>query len=506
MTKQVPDYLKVYDGEDAPVVQPPPVQPQLIERLSHAFQQATGHQLPTLDPADQTPSIQPSCASLPEESATDASAAGRLADEIGELLAELKRTQRALWQREGELAAAIPLVVRPEEERGQLAERLQAVLRGAAQAVDCQAAGLYLLDDDTRFLKLRSSWGLPEGRFVAEPRRLRGSKADLEALTGHAVVLERAARFEPWNAPEEFGSAVCVPVSTATVPLGTLWVFGQPERSFTDEQVHIVEIVAGRLATELEREILLRDRMDANLSQTDGIAETTSWQRASWQDQVELAGWQLAALPSFAADEKRWSVDGCCPYAFEDGRISLTLAHSHESSMAGALTSATFSGAAQLVRTTLDPANRLNHINDAMATLSAGDQACSALAVTLGPQDDKFPFCAAGHVSSFIIRPHGWEQIGQPATPVGVTADAGYRAAKVRVEPGDTVLMVVAAPPRHTRTASDRYLEANDLAELFLRHHHLSAAKLSELAEHSLAANPTVWPHHPALLIARREL
>ena len=84
-------------------------------------------------------------------------------------------------------------------------------MRGAAQAVDCQAAGLYLLDDDTRFLKLRATWGLPPSRLAAEPRRLRGSKADLEALTGHAVALERATRFEHWNAPEEFGSAVCVP-------------------------------------------------------------------------------------------------------------------------------------------------------------------------------------------------------------------------------------------------------------------------------------------------------
>ena len=68
--------------------------------------------------------------------------------------------------------------------------RLEAVLRGGTEAVDCQAAALYLLDDATSQLKMRSCWGLPLDRLAAPARPLKGAVADLEALLGHAVVIE----------------------------------------------------------------------------------------------------------------------------------------------------------------------------------------------------------------------------------------------------------------------------------------------------------------------------
>ena len=68
--------------------------------------------------------------------------------------------RHALRQREAELATFVPVVVRADETPS-LATRLEAVLRGGAEAIGCQAAGLYLLDPATTELKLRSSWGLP---------------------------------------------------------------------------------------------------------------------------------------------------------------------------------------------------------------------------------------------------------------------------------------------------------------------------------------------------------
>src|SRR6185436_7888036 len=132
----------------------------------------------------------------------------------------------ALWRREAELAANVPVIPHSAEEE-HLASKLQATLRAGAEAVRCQAAALYLLDDATSELKLRSSWNLPFGSLLRPARPLRGAVADLEALLGHAVVLEDATMFESWKAPHEMpaGAAVCVPVSTPTMPLGTLWLF-----------------------------------------------------------------------------------------------------------------------------------------------------------------------------------------------------------------------------------------------------------------------------------------
>ena len=91
----------------------------------------------------------------------------------------------------------------------------------------------YLLDDATKQLKLRSCWGLPKSRFLDPPRPLRGAAADLEALVGHAVVLEDTSFLPHWKVPEEFRSAVCVPISSPTFPFGTLWMFCDQPRDFS---------------------------------------------------------------------------------------------------------------------------------------------------------------------------------------------------------------------------------------------------------------------------------
>ena len=128
---------------------------------------------------------------------------------VGAMLGELSATRQALWEREAELAAGVPVAGRPANQQ-HLAARLEAVLKGGAQAIGCQSAGLYLLDEATTSLKLRSSWGLPPQRLLAPPRPLRGAVADLEAMLGHAVVLEDAQLLDHWQPPEKVLSAACV--------------------------------------------------------------------------------------------------------------------------------------------------------------------------------------------------------------------------------------------------------------------------------------------------------
>ena len=72
---------------------------------------------------------------------------------LSRILTELQSTRRALWQREAELATAIP-VVSDQEDASQLASRIQSVLRGTVECLDGSAAALYLLDDATSKLKL----------------------------------------------------------------------------------------------------------------------------------------------------------------------------------------------------------------------------------------------------------------------------------------------------------------------------------------------------------------
>ena len=94
-------------------------------------------------------------------------------------MGELNRLRHAVFEREAELAAGVPVSIRPDEEP-HLAERLESVIKSGAEAVGGQAAGLYLLDEHTSHLKLRAAWNLPHERLLSEPRPLRGAVADLE--------------------------------------------------------------------------------------------------------------------------------------------------------------------------------------------------------------------------------------------------------------------------------------------------------------------------------------
>ena len=191
---------------------------------------------------------------------SDWQAAERMAGSIAELVNELVAARHALWQREAELATAVP-VTQHENESAHLAARLEATLQAGAQAIKCDSAALYLLDEATSQLKLRAAWGLPLAKLQDAARPLANQMADLEALLGHAIALEsRADMVGPWQSPEPAGAALCVPVSSPTNPLGTLWLFSRREREFTDEQTNIAEVVAGKIASDLERTVLLQQQ------------------------------------------------------------------------------------------------------------------------------------------------------------------------------------------------------------------------------------------------------
>lgn len=265
-----------------------------------------------------------------------------LAASIADMLGELLQTRHALWQREAELAAGVPTVPHREEEK-HLAARLESVLKGGAEAVGCDAAALYLLDEGTSELKLRSSWGLPFDRLTLPARPLKGAIADLEALLGHAVVLDDAETMHIWNVPEDFPTAVCVPVASPTTLLGTLWVFGGERRDINDRQTNILEVVAGRLASDLEREMLLRESVDgAELKKQLASAERL----------------QRSGLPTIAPMLDSWDVAGCTQQAqglggafhdwfcLPDGLLAVAVGRAQSDGIAASLT-------ANAVRTSL---------------------------------------------------------------------------------------------------------------------------------------------------------
>lgn len=511
--------LKLYTEQPPKKARPPIQSVACLPELLRAFQGATGWTLQSSSEAKINPpggatrsapgeagrALAPSCLSIEpseaESPATSRDTARRLAGSIGELLSELLQTRCALWQREAELAAGVPVVLRREDQQ-HLAARLEAVLRAGTEAVGGDASALYLLDEATTELKLRSSWGLPFDRLVASARPLKGAVADLEALLGHAVVLNDDHTKQMWNMPEDFPAAVCVPVATPTALLGTLWVFCNRRRDFTDRETNIVEVVAGRLASELEREMLLRAGTDS----------------AELQKQVAAAErLQRNQLPAISPLLDGWSVAGWTGQAhgvggaFHDwfclprGLLAVAAGKAAQRGIAGALT-------ANVVKTALRAHARyhrqterlLQQVNLTLWTGSAGDQRAALFCGLIETATGRVCCASAGSVSALRLRADGWESLTRKSPLLGESAESDFEQDGHELQPGDVLVLC-------TENAGDAIVSASLtaverlIAEALQDKLELSADALINIVRDTLSANlPAPSDRDLTILVVKR--
>ncbi len=405
-----------------------------------------------------------------------------LASAIAGLLTELMQTRYTLWQREADLAAGVPLVPHEAEEEN-LAERLQASLKGCVDAINCQAAALYMLDEATTELKMRSCWGLPFDRLTAPARPLQGELADLEALLGHAVVLENTALMPGWRSPEDFASAVCVPISSPTTLLGTLWIFGDEPREFTDQEVNIVEIVAGKVASDLQREMLLKEGVEsASLKKEWAVAERTQRNQlpsvSPMLDSWQVSGWS-AQSQGLGGAFHDWF---CLP----NGLLAANMGAAVGSGLQGALTSATIKSAFRSHGQYRRQAEEvIQAANMTLWTGSAGDQLASAF-YGLAEISSGIVNCSwAGKPSVVLLREDSWFSQTKEMAMLGESPDVNYEQLGLELSPGETLLVFSDG----FRSAVDQFgnaLGEEGLAKILAHNSQLTADQMIAMARECL--------------------
>ena len=429
-------------------------------------------------------------------------AARALASAIAGMLGELLETQHGLWEREAELAAGVPVMPHAEEDQ-HLAARLHDILKGGAEAVGCHAAALYMLDEATTSLKLRSSWGLPRERLIEPARPLRGSLADLEALLGHAVVLEDAAMLEQWNSPENFPSAVCVPLSTSTTILGTLWMFSNEARDFTDRQTNVIEVVAGSLAANLEREVLMREGIDAaQLKRQVAAAERMQRNQlptiAPLLDGWDIAGW-TAQAQSVGGDFFDW-------FGLPDGLIAVALGDAMQQGIEAAMSASAVKAAmrahGQYLRETDE---LLKQLNLTLWTGSAGDQFASLFYGLVETATGVVRYSTAGHPAVVRVRPGGWESLSHGSSALGESPESSYFEEVCHLEPGEA-LVAFTDGFRDATDSLGKALGESGLAEPLSGQLDLPAKQLVAIAKDRLQTHAQSPDHddHTVLIVKRR--
>ena len=136
--------------------------------------------------------------------------------------------------------------------RQKLDQRLEAVLRGFVEGFACDAASFYELNSSSTHLVLRTEYHAAESEAAPERRPLATAHADVAAMAGSAIVLEDDVDVACWQVPVWCGAALCLPVSSDEKIHGTLWLYSREPRPFANAELQLAEVVAGRLAVELE--------------------------------------------------------------------------------------------------------------------------------------------------------------------------------------------------------------------------------------------------------------
>ena len=524
MAKQIPSYLKLITDNTSEAAAHASEDLAALADVAGAFQQATGWRLDvqTGDVPTETPDLMWSApvnpgvgiapghirlfsmpegqdAQPPRRSLEDACL---LAGAVGKLWGELVATRHALWQREAELATGVPLVIRDDQHTPPLSQRLEAVLRSGVEATGCDAAALYLLDPATSQLKLRSSWGLPRRRLTEPARPLRGALADLEALLGHAVVLSDPGLHEYWKVPEpDFTACVCVPVASPSMPLGTLWTFCREARDFTDAQTNILEVVAGRIASDLEREVLVNEAARSHEHTKQVVAAQRSQQGQLPTVAPVIDGWSVAASASHAGPLGGTFYDW---FALEDGSLAVVAGDALEHGVGGALTATALRSAARTIAPARNDVENLpDKANSILWTGSSGNQCGGLFQAVLEPGSPRASLATAGPLRVLAIAGDEATVLAGPSTPLGWQEE--LRAQRVRHEmPVGELLLVygtgcLADCDELTLATLDVHL-----AQTLEPAAHRSAAELVEIADGALRTHPGIDAADRVLVVIKR--
>ncbi len=509
--KNIPQYLKLHREDTSPVFVPATDELTSAEILCSAFEHSTGWHLRYEPPAGLNAWSGSSAAAngaglvLTPARRRDHETTRRLprqqvehlAAALAIVLGELDLTRRALAQREAELAAGVPITKRSDEEQ-HLLDRLETALASGMQAVGGQGAALYVLDENTSELKLRACVGLPPSRLLDAARPLRGALADLEALLGHAVVIENTADLPHWHCPEDFASAVCVPVSSPSTPLGTLWIFGEKPRDYSSAETNMIEVIAGRIAADLEREMLLSAGEQSKTFERQ-LDDAVQWQEEHLPSVAPVIDdWQVAgateASQELASEFFDWSV-------LNDGRLAVAVGDAHGKSVAAGLSTAVLQGALKAHSNYRHEAkDMLQRVNETLWTSSPGGQFASLGYGLILPEKGQLEWSSAGRVGAVLVEREGHLMLTGELSPLGAELDVKVWQRQCEVARGGA-LVLFSDGVLSTSDARGALWNDAAVAEFVRWHLHLPAKEL--LAQLQAALGP-VRERDRTLLIVKR--
>ena len=451
MTKTIPSFLRLHhqvtsEENSATATAPGKATPKnVVDDFWYAYKQVTGWRIDSAsDPVESNSRV--NLAVDDDEASGDGISpavnklsAQRLADSASQLAGQLADAYETIQIQSVELAARSAIVA--EEARGAMADQLAQTLEDVALASRCDAAAIYLLDDNTEYLTLRSMHGLPAQRIADSPRRLQGSRGDLEAMVRGVVAISdlHESSVDTWNCPESASSAICAAVINAGVPIGTLWMYFNDKTTLDSAHEAIARMAAGSIAVQLQNAAVLSS--DSPSKAPAGAID-------------DMAQWQFAGMPVGAQLASDWRVDGMVesPQAWAtgwhawdvlpDGSLMIAIAEAKDHSVAGAMVAAISRAALEShagYRHT--PQQLLQRVSDTLWQTNTMDQITSMLYVRIDPETGEGEIASAGNQIAMIAGRYGYRPAVQCShSPLASQFDLNCTTSTFRMSSGEVLM------------------------------------------------------------------
>ena len=446
VTKTIPNYLRIHRGNKPTTTQVIPPHDSM-RCFWDAYSDVTGWRIDQRasrnDVMELLPAVNTETSEMGVSATVSKLAASRLAESAARLAEELQRNREAMRRQEVELASRAPIMA-TDGDRARVADRIEKTLADAAAACRCDAAAIYLLDEETQFLKARAVFGLPTQRLEEQARPLRGSRADLEAMVEDVVMIEdlNASSLDAWNSPEPFSAGICAAIPSDGIPIGTLWLFSDEKTAFSSAETATARFAASQIGLELAQ---------ARVGSQDELKNLREPVR-------DLAQWQYESLPVGATVAEGWRVDGLIESpndwatgwhvwdVLPDGTVMIAIAESVDQSVKGAM-SAAIARAALSAHTGYrhTSAQLIQCISDTLWQTSTAEQLMSILYARVDPESGEGEIVSAGSISAMIASRYGFRpMLDGPSDPLNTHIDARAVVKTFRLLKGETLMAYTA--------------------------------------------------------------
>jgi sigma-B regulation protein RsbU (phosphoserine phosphatase) len=265
-------------------------------------------------------------------------------------------------------------------------------------------------------------------------------RADMDLQSAQSIIAQRlrAVVVIPLFAVHRSSTADSSGTPAVAHSLGVLYLDSRRPAAFSKLDRQILDALAADAASTLDNaRLVVRER-----------------ERQRMEQEIDIArGIQQALLPRDFRDYPHLAVAGCnfpClsvggdyfdVFPLDNKRTAFLIADVSGKGLGAALLTTMLQGALSGMTLGTDPSRVLNHVNRFLCDHSEVGRYATMFFGVLDEQGN-LDFINAGHPSPFLIRQGvAQEPFSEGSYPVGLVPEAEYTALKIKLEPGDTLVL-----------------------------------------------------------------